>query len=184
MHPSLLGAVSATLLVVLWLATRRRPRPFLRSADTSAVAALNRAQIAWVGPAAWPESGETLEVDAPAAAPQAEEQPGSVGLAGAGLRLPAPGAARARRRLLQRLAASAAAADPAERLEAMRIARRWGDRAVLPLLRRGLRDVHPAVVEQAALALAASRGRPVAGAAPYGAGAQPPARPRRVSRTR
>ncbi|MFM7360632.1 MAG: HEAT repeat domain-containing protein [Cyanobium sp.] len=174
MNPSLLGAVSATLLVVLWLATRRRPRPFLRSADTSAVAALNRAQIAWVRPAEEPGEEGELDADAAASAALGGMEPTSAGVAGAGLRLPAPGDARGRRRLLQRLAA-AAAADPAERLEAMRIARRWGDRAVLPLLRRGLRDVHPAVVEQAALAMAAYRGRP----------AQPSsARPRRVSRTR
>ena len=45
MNPSLLGAAAATVLVALWLFGRRQARPFLRSADTSAVAALNRAQI-------------------------------------------------------------------------------------------------------------------------------------------
>ena len=172
MNPSLLGAVSATLLVVLWLLTRRRPRPFLRSGDTSAVAALNRAQIALV---------KIAEVLAPVA-------PGTgAGAAAAGLplgevALPGPADGRGRRLLLQRLQA-AAAADPLQRLEAMRIARLWGDRSVLPLLRRGLRDVHPAVVAEAARAIAAHRGHPGERRA-AGAAAQPASMPRRVSRTR
>lgn len=172
MNPSLLGAVSATLLVVLWLATRRRPRPFLRSADTSAIAALNRVQIERVR-----NSSAELETSAFGADPFRAKDGGNGldarGAAAAAVALPGPADARGRRLLLQRLSA-AAAADPQQRLEAMRIARRWGDRSVLPLLRRGLRDVHPAVVAEAALAIAAYRGRMV----------QPVLRPRRVSRTR
>jgi hypothetical protein len=182
MNPSFFGAVGATLLVALWLLTRRRPRPFLRSADTSAVAALNRAQLALVAPAAPSEPVE-------AAAETAEEHAGvAAGEAAADTPLPAAADARGRRLLLRRLAAQAEG-DAAQRLEAMRIARRWRNRAVLPLLRRGLRDVHPAVVEEAARAIAAYRGRPAAATPPAGTPAAatpavPASRPRRVSRTR
>jgi hypothetical protein len=172
MNPSLLGAVSATLLVVFWLATRRRPRPFLRSDDTGAVAALNRAQIELVRTSS--AELETPPVDAdPSPRADGRNELIAAGAATTAETLPGPADARARRQLLQRLAA-AAAADPQQRIEAMRIARRWGDSCVLPLLRRGLRDVHPAVVAEAALAIAAYRGRVV----------QPASRPRRVSRTR
>ena len=170
MNPTLLGAASATLLVVFWLSTRRRPRPFLRSTDTSAVAALNRDQIELVRPSsvALEVVGAELE---PLRAAEARQLLDSA--AAAALALPGPADARGRRLLLQSLGA-AAVADPQQRIEAMRTARRWGHPSVLPLLRRGLRDVHPAVVAEAALAIASYRGRVV----------QPASRPRRVSRTR
>jgi hypothetical protein len=47
MHPSFAAAVVAAVLTATWLLGRRRV-PLLRDVDTSAVAALNRAQIALV----------------------------------------------------------------------------------------------------------------------------------------
>ncbi len=166
MNPSLLGAAAATLLVALWLVTRRQPRPFLRSADTSAVAALNRAQRELVAP------GPAAAVPPPIAAADSPpaEQP-----------LPRRADQRGRAQLLARLAAAAHGSQP-ERLEAMRTARRWGHPATLPLLRRGLRDVHPAVVQEAAQALEAFRGRTRPAPQAELTAARP--RPRTVSRTR
>ncbi|MFN9645717.1 MAG: hypothetical protein ACK6BG_11510, partial [Cyanobacteriota bacterium] len=80
-----------------------------------------------------------------------------------------------------------------ERLEAMRRARAWGRRDVLPLLRQGLRDADPAVVREAALAMEAFRGRPSGAAWRAGQAIRvdqppPPAQgdpaPRTVARTR
>ena len=51
-------------------------------------------------------------------------------------------------------------AGPDERLEAVTLAGRWGHRAVLPLLRQGLRDADSRVVEVAAAALDGRRGAP------------------------
>jgi hypothetical protein len=143
MNPSLLGAAAATLLVALWLVSRRKPRPFLRSADASAVAALNRAQRELVAPA--PASVAAPQIVAAGSPPA--DQP-----------LPSPFDQRGRAQLLARLAVAALGSQP-QRLEAMRIARRWGHPATLPLLRRGLRDVHPAVVREAAQAMELFRGR-------------------------
>jgi hypothetical protein len=47
MPTSLTAALAAAVLAALWLRGRRRP-PLIRDADTSVVAALNRAQIALV----------------------------------------------------------------------------------------------------------------------------------------
>ena len=60
---------------------------------------------------------------------------------------------------------------------------RWGDRRCLPLLRRGLRDAHGAVVEQAALGLERFRGEPQGGW-PAAAQAGRAALPRNVARMR
>ncbi|MEB3183157.1 MAG: HEAT repeat domain-containing protein, partial [Cyanobacteriota bacterium] len=67
------------------------------------------------------------------------------------------------------------------RLRAIEAIDQWGDRRALPLLRRALRDSDPLVMRAAALAIERFRGRTTA-AAPLAA--QPPAAPRRVSRTR
>jgi hypothetical protein len=164
MNPSLLGAAAAAVLVAFWLVTRRQPRPLLRSDDTSAVAALNRAQRELV-------SRAPATPAPPAPAPGG---PGPVGRSAevratgepiVSVPLPLPADRRGRSRLLTRLAAAARGSLP-ERIEAMRTAHRWGHPAALPLLRRGLRDVHPAVVREAARGLEAYRGRPVAAASP------------------
>jgi hypothetical protein len=182
MNPSLLGAAAATLLVLLWLLGRRRPRPFLRSDDTSAVAALNRAQLTRLVPA--PAAGSEfpgVPADSLRAGPT-DGVPAAAAMTVATASLPPLPAAndlRARRLLLARL--SAAAQGPlGERLEALRLARRWRHPATLPLLRRGLRDVHPSVVREAALALEAYRGRTAPTAS---TGARSPS-PRKVARTR
>lgn len=171
MNPSLLGAAAATLLVLLWLVTRRRPRPFLRSDDSSAVAALNRAQLERLPSPrdAFPSaarSSATTTVSPPLLVPSPSGPFGaSTDPTGGGLPIPARGNRRESQQLRARLAA-AARGSLAERIEAMRTARRWGHRSVLPLLRQGLRDVHPAVVREATLALEAYRGRSTASSAP------------------
>ena len=183
MNPSLLGVLAAVALATgLWLAGRR-PRPLLKSTDTRDVAALNRAQNTLVWQARQ--------------APPAEEPPqgggwnGGPGGADADsdgwaprLPLAALPAARLsageRQAWLRELGRHYTAGGP-QRLAAMRRARAWGGREVLPLLRRGLRDVDPAVVREAARAMEAFRGRsrPIS-AAP----AQVAQAPRKVARTR
>ena len=159
MNPSALGGGAALLLVLAWLLTRRKPAALLRSTDASAVAALNRAQIARVVALAAAD-GDSVASAAAAAAP-------------APLDLPAAGDARGRAALLHTLRLQLQGGTP-ERLAAMRTAAGWRDRAVLPLLRRGLRDVDPQVVLAAAAGMASFRGRTAAPVQP----------PRRVARTR
>jgi hypothetical protein len=164
MNGSLLAAAAGLLSMLLWLASRRRPAPLLASTSTAAVAALNRAQLSLVH--------QPPELPHPAVG--ADQQP-----------LPPRGDARQRRLLFARLQTQLGGDQP-QRLAAMRQARRWGDPAVLPLLRRGLRDVDLAVCAEAARAVERFRGRPATvGSAP---GAMPaPAQlplPRNVARTR
>jgi hypothetical protein len=178
------AALASLLGLVLWLITRRQPRTLLRSTDTAAVAALNRAQIELVSQVAAVEPTP----DAGAASPQlqggkAEAEPP-----------PLPTTPLERRAYLRQLR-HWAAGDPDQRLQAVRAARRWRHPAVLPLLRRGLRDADPRVMAAAAAAIAPYRGqaKPAAsgGAPPPGGAFQPGgasqpggAPPRRVSRTR
>jgi hypothetical protein len=158
MHPSLLAGSAAVLLALAWLLGRRRPT-LTAAIDTQAIAALNRAQIALVSctAAAAPASNETIHVraDAPAL----------------------PATPRERVVLLRRLA-SDMACDTPQRLAAIRsLARGWAGRASLPLLYRGLRDVDPRVVREAAQAMERYRGR----STPAQSGL---ALPRNVARTR
>jgi hypothetical protein len=176
MNPSLLGVLAAVALATgLWLAGRR-PRPLLKSTDTSEVAALNRARNALV----W----EARQ------APPAEEPPPEGawnGVVGAGgdqsdgwaPRFPLASQPAARLSAAERQAwllelRRHYAAGGRQRLAAMRRARAWGRREVLPLLRQGLRDADPAVVREAARAMEAFRGRsvPVARLEPRGWGQQ------------
>jgi hypothetical protein len=156
MNPSLLGILAAfTLATGLWLAGRR-PRPLLKSTDTREVAALNRAQ-------------NTLVLEARQAPPPPSAAPNQAAGDGKGdAWAPAlPLAALPSRRLnpaerqawLLELHRHERAGGQ-QRLAAMRRARAWGSREVLPLLRRGLRDTDPAVAREAALAMEAFRGRP------------------------
>jgi hypothetical protein len=175
MNPSLFGALAAALLAGLWLTTRRRPRPFLRCHDTSAVAALNRAQIAQLSlQASCPPTGTLPDGD--------QITLGSAMTAGAGgpwpvswSKLPAPNAVRQRLDLLRQLEAWSQG-SASDRRRAMALAHRWGHRSVLPLLRRGLRDPDPLVMAEAAAAIQAFRGRSPATPAP----SQPSATPRQV----
>jgi hypothetical protein len=169
MQPTILAGAAALLLFCYW-SLRRRPPALLRSTDTSAIAALNRAQIALLqetasaGPGARTPAGEGS---------QAPSQPLAMG--------PDPGAATPPSLLAHRLERLLAGDGP-QRLEAVRAARRWGHSAALPVLRRGLRDVDPAVVLEAARGMERFRGCPLVAAAAAVA-AQPPL-PRNVSLTR
>lgn len=183
MNPSLLGVLAAVALATgLWLAGRR-PRPLLKSTDTRDVAALNRAQ-------------NTLVREARHHPPTAVDEAPSAAGAGHGNRagaeddgwaprhplvaLPAVRLSAGERQAWLRELQRHYAAGGRQRLAAIRRARAWGQRPVLPLLRRGLRDADPAVVREAALALVAFRGRP----APLAPPAQAVAAPRKVARTR
>jgi len=157
MNPQSFGALAAVVAVVLWITSRRRPAP-LGGLDASAVAALNRAQISLVQQAA-------AQADAGARAALAP--------------LPVPQGARQQALFLQTLDRQLRG-DTAARLAAIQAARAWGHRATVPLLKRGLRDVSPQVVLEAAQAMAVFRGRAAAVTQP-----QPSARPpRNVALTR
>jgi hypothetical protein len=163
MNGSLLAAAAGLLSVLLWLASRRRPAPLLATTSTAAVAALNRAQLSLVQ--------QQPELSQPAVG---SDQP-----------LPPRGDARQRRVFLAQLQAQLAGDQP-QRLAAIRQARRWGDPAALPLLRRGLRDVDLGVCAEAACAVARFRGRTPSVAPASGATASPAQLPlpRNVARTR
>lgn len=170
MGPSIIAGAAALVLVLTWSLRRCTPPVLLRSTDASAIAALNRAQIALMhqdsGPSdAGPGGAGAASVDA--AAPTA---------AGA---IP-PRADVRQRAQLKALLERQLRGDGTQRLQAMGIARRWGQPDALPVLRRGLRDVDPRVVEEAARGLERFRccPRTAATAAP-----QLPL-PRNVSRTR
>lgn len=173
MGPTVLGGVAALLLVLTWTLRRRSP-VLLRSTDASGIAALNRAQIAQLRQST--SAGSAAGFTSPEAA---RLQPS--GEAPAALEPSLPAAADARQRL-QLLAAleRQLQGDPAQRLGAMRTACRWGHMAALPLLRRGLRDVDPAVVLEAARGLERFRCCPLVNGAALAA--QP--LPRNVARMR
>ena len=141
MSQAYVGGVAAVVLAAILYAVGRRPsKPFLRNPDVSSVAALNRAQVELVQTAV---SEPELEADQASLCDwQAPSNPGDV-LA------------------LQKRLRSAMDGSPDERLEAVRIAGLWQQRALLPLLRRGLRDSDSRVVEAAAAALDGRRGAPV-----------------------
>ncbi|SBO43586.1 HEAT repeat domain-containing protein [Cyanobium sp. NIES-981] len=171
MPPSSLGAAAAVLALIVWWLGRRRPAVMLRSTDASAVAALNRAQL-----------------EAPLSSGPFSQSPAERSAADPGtghleddLPVPPPGRPPSpleRRSLLGRLHRGLRG-DSQARLAAIRAARRWGDQAVLPLLRRGLRDPDPAVMREAALGLERFRGRTPATQVRLAA----PPLPRNVSRT-
>jgi len=173
MNASLLGALTAFVLTGLWLLGRRRS-PLGTAHDTSAVVALNRAQIALVQHLAAAQGDE----DEGRQGTSVEVDPKTLSL------LPLPAGGRERLAFLARLAALSRG-DAGGRLQAMAAARRWGHPATLPLLRRGLRDPDPAVMQEAARAIEQFRGRrfPSAPALP-GAAAQRAPRPRNVARIR
>jgi hypothetical protein len=184
---SLTAALAAAVVAALWLLGRRRPS-LIRNADTSAVAALNRAQIALV------QAG---------GGKPAAEQTGAAGAESKGLlvsvsgRPESPGSPREQARpatleLPNRRATHEVLRFRATlrthynqggtwRLEAIRAARHWGDRSTLPLLRQALRDPDPAVVREAAAAIERFRGGPSRSRRETPQSAAPP---RKVARTR
>ncbi|MEB3194705.1 MAG: HEAT repeat domain-containing protein [Cyanobacteriota bacterium] len=153
MNPSLLGVVAFALAAGLWLAGRR-PKPLLKSTDSQGVAALNRVQNSLVR-----EARQQLQDG-----PTAQGSPrGGHGLwspqVNLGARPEARMPAQQRQAWLKELKRHYQAGG-AQRLEAMRLARTWGEREVLPLLLQGLRDPDPRVMREAALAMESFRGRP------------------------
>ena len=133
------GAAAVVLAAVLYAVGRKPKKPFLRNPDVASVAALNRAQVELVQSA-----GDEAEVEAQQASAGDCQAPSS----------PAEVLA------LQNHLRTAMNGSPDERLDAVRLAARWGHRAMLPLLRRGLRDADSRVVEAAAAALDGRRGAP------------------------
>jgi hypothetical protein len=197
MNPSLAGAFVAAVLAATWLLGRRRV-PLVRDSDTSAVAALNRAQIALVqagrdGSDSARSQPPLHPLASPASTPEASRPgapalltlQGRQGLAGAGLPMaarsvlipPSVGGKAAYRAQLE----ARFRGDPSSRLATIQAAHQWGDRLTLPLLRRGLRDSDPAVVLAAAKAIERFRGRPTPAAL---RGPQRAPLPRNVARTR
>ena len=153
------GGAALVLALVLWGIGRRPRKPLLRSTDAGAVAALNRAQV------------ELVQADRALAEPNAEDP--LVGWT-------AP-VTPAERRALEECLRHAIAGDPEQRLEAIRLAARWGHRAALPVLKRGLRDTDLRVVEAAAAALDRHRR---GGLTPAASAAQLRRAPRNVARMR
>lgn len=190
MQASIVAALLAALLSAGWLLGRRRA-PLVRNPDSRDVAALNRAQISLV------HSGGASQ---PALPPASRRRPSPPGALAGGIPegrngprfpgapaalLPPPGRPGGlpkgqERAYLARLV-SLYRGEGEARLRAIEAIDQWGDRRALPLLRRALRDSDPLVMRAAALAIERFRGRTTA-AAPLAA--QPPAAPRRVSRTR
>lgn len=174
MNTSLLGVVAVVLAAGLWMAGRR-PKPLLKSTDTQGVAALNRAQntLVWEARqnllAAPSEGHESLPGGRAFWSPQCalETLPTA--------RMPA----HQRQAWLRELRRHYQAGGH-QRLEAMRLARVWGQREVLSLLQQGLRDPDPRVMREAALAMETFRGRP----SPNTIKHQVIAPPRNVARTR
>lgn len=177
MNTSLLGVVAALLAAGLWWAGRR-PKPLLKSTDTQAVAALNRAQNTLV----WQARQHRL--DDPVAV-AGREDPGEGAWSPQTPLGPEPGPrlpAHERQAWLRELKRHYRAGG-SQRLEAMRLARAWGCREVLPLLQQGLRDPDPRVMREAAQAMEAFRGRSSPSRTTL-AKAQAAAPPRNVARTR
>jgi len=145
-------------LVALFLVLKGRPvKPLLARTDVDDVAALNRQQLSLV-----------LEADPLAEPPQEPAQPSNWAT---------PTTERERLALMQQLT-QAMNAGPEDRLQAVLRADDWGASAVLPILRRGLRDSDARVMEAAASAMQRFRGaakRPQPQAAPL---------PRNVARMR
>jgi hypothetical protein len=171
MNTSLIGVVAVVLAAGLWLAGRR-PRPLLTTTDTQGVAALNRAQntLVWEARQTLQDAPANLEGGARLWTPQTA----------LGTR-PEPRMPAHERHTWLRELKRHYQAGGGQRLEAMRLARAWAHRDVLPLLRQGLRDPDPRVMREAALAMEAFRGRPI----PRPTWSQAPAAaPRKVARTR
>ena len=162
MTQALSGAAIAAVIAACWLLGRPRPK-ILRSTDASAVAALNRSQMALV----LPRQEETTTSS------EAGSRSSSVQIA-----LPSPADRRGRLQLLAELERKFQAGGR-QRQQALAICNIWRHRAALPLIRRGLRDSDQQVAALAAEAMQSFRGR--SSAAPQASPAKPP---RNVSRTR
>lgn len=167
MHPSIPAALLMLLLAGGWLLGRRRVRPVLGSTDTTAVAELNRLQIACLKTTPASHSAIPTASIARTSAPIGAASPAGAA-AGSPLDAGFPthgaasplGAGAPGRRLLR--LQSWRSASPEQRLQALEIARHSSRREALPLLRLGLRDPDPTVMAAAAAAMVRFRGRPTA----------------------
>ena len=163
MNQLIAGGAAFVLVLVLWGLGRRPSKTILSSTDGGTIAAINRAQLGLVDgglDAGLPSPepiGDAAKVLPVWQRPSSEVQ-----------------AIALRKRLLHLFNQG----HPDERLEAIQIASEWGHRSTIPLLRRGLRDVDPRIVQLAAAAIERHRG----GA--YLASAQPVRPPRNVARMR
>ncbi|QPN62886.1 hypothetical protein [Synechococcus sp. CBW1004] len=157
MNASIPAALLMLLLAGGWWLGRRRPRPFLRSTDTTAVADLNRAQIErMLLRTATPSEEEERD---PAATGIMPLRPAATGAVAGVSALPLQRGER-RRRLRELHGWMRGSRE--QRLRALAIARGSSGREVLPLLRLGLRDPDPAVMASAAAAMERFRGRTAA----------------------
>ena len=162
MTQALSGAAIAAVIAVCWLLGRPRPK-ILRSTDASAVAALNRSQMALVLPRQ-EEASASAEVGNQSSSAQ--------------IALPSPADRRGRLQLLAQLERQFQAGG-SQRQAALAVCNIWRHRDALPLIRRGLRDSDQQVAALAAEAMQSFRGRSTP--APQAAPAKPP---RNISRTR
>ncbi|WP_413324404.1 hypothetical protein [Synechococcus sp. MIT S9503] len=144
MNQLLAGGAALVLVAVLWGLGRRPGKTLLSSTDATSVAAINRAQLGLV------------EALTPRMDP--EIQPGSAEDSAKSVFFTAPRSSAERITLERQLREAMDQGDPAQRLEAVRLAGQWGHVSVLPLLRRGLRDADIQVVEAAAAAIERHRG--------------------------
>ena len=144
MNQLLAGGAALVLVAVLWGLGRRPGKTLLSSTDAKSVAAINRAQLGLV------------EALTPRMDP--EIQPGSAEDSAKSVFFTAPRSRAERITLERQLREAMDQGDPAQRLEAVRLAGQWGHVSVLPLLRRGLRDADIQVVEAAAAAIERHRG--------------------------
>jgi hypothetical protein len=193
MNPSLLGAITALLLGMLWWSGRTR-RPLQRSIDAAAVAALNRAQIAFRQTEAHPRrSGDGSGAFTRETRSDSGAGPAVFGGRSRETGVPRLPVTERERRAFLTLLNGWCQGGGSERLRAMAALQGWGHRDALPLLRRGLRDPHPAVMLEAARAMEAYRGKASVAAPLQGQPGvhgwdhswdQPRALPRNVARTR
>ena len=144
MNQLLAGGAALVLVVVLWGLGRRPGKTLLRSTDATSVAAINRAQLGLVEVSSPQKDLEIQPASARGARDSAPFQP--------------PVSSAERISLERRLREAMDQGNPAQRLEAVRMAGQWGHACVLPLLRRGLRDADSLVVEAAATAIERHRG--------------------------
>ena len=144
MNQLLAGGAALVLVAVLWGLGRRPGKTLLSSTDATSVAAINRAQLGLV--------------EAPTPRMDPEIRPGSAEDSANSVVFNAPRSSAERITLERQLRQAMDQGDPAQRLEAVRLAGQWGHVSVLPLLRRGLRDADIQVVEAAAAAIERHRG--------------------------
>ncbi len=163
MNQLIAGGAAFVLVLVLWGLGRRPSKTILSSTDAGMIAAINRAQLGLVDDGLDNGAPSPEPIGDAANAQQLWERPCSEAQAIA---------------LRKRLMHMFNQGHPDERLEAIQIASEWGHRSTVSLLRRGLRDVDPRIVQLSAAAIEPHRG------GYHPASAQPVRPPRNVARMR